>query len=108
MQPVKLDRKRYWILVTGYLSASGGPDMKEDIFFGFFPGSSIQHPGSLTSKHPMCNKIIWNINSFDQWGVELGKVLAKGILPQLDPGKEVRLRHDSSTNNLIGYFREHC
>jgi len=49
--------------------------------------------------------VIWNIYSFDQWGVQLGKVLANNILPELDPGKEVELQHDSSTNNLIDYFR---
>lgn len=49
--------------------------------------------------------VIWNIYSFDQWGVQLGKVLANNILPELDPGNEVELQHDSSTNNLIDYFR---
>ncbi|RNF03736.1 cytosolic glucose-6-phosphate isomerase [Trypanosoma conorhini] len=48
---------------------------------------------------------IWGINSYDQWGVELGKVLAKSILPQLQPGKSVS-NHDSSTNGLIGLFNE--
>lgn len=52
--------------------------------------------------------VIWNIYSFDQWGVQLGKVLAKKVLPELDPSKDVELKHDSSTNNLIGYYREHC
>jgi glucose-6-phosphate isomerase len=49
--------------------------------------------------------IIWNINSFDQWGVEFGKQLAQGILPQLDNGDTVK-RYDSSTNGLINYFKE--
>ncbi|MBN1437421.1 MAG: glucose-6-phosphate isomerase [Sedimentisphaerales bacterium] len=49
--------------------------------------------------------IIWNINSFDQWGVELGKVLAKRILPELTSGDE-QLGHDSSTNALIRWFRD--
>ncbi len=52
--------------------------------------------------------IIWGINSFDQMGVELGKVLAKKILPELDPGQELSRDHDSSTNNLISWFRENC
>ena len=47
--------------------------------------------------------VIWNINSFDQWGVELGKVLAKRIIPQLTG--DVALDHDSSTNALIRYYR---
>ena len=50
--------------------------------------------------------IIWNINSFDQWGVELGKQLAKVIQPQL-AGKEQVSCHDSSTNSLINYYKKH-
>ncbi len=48
--------------------------------------------------------VIWNIFSFDQWGVELGKVLAKKILPELSAPGEVTT-HDSSTNGLIAYFK---
>ncbi|SDN93963.1 glucose-6-phosphate isomerase [Pedobacter steynii] len=48
--------------------------------------------------------IIWNIFSFDQWGVELGKQLAKSILPELDDDKEV-LTHDGSTNGLINQYK---
>jgi glucose-6-phosphate isomerase len=44
---------------------------------------------------------IWNIDSFDQWGVELGKVLAQRIIPELEGKAEPKLGHDSSTNNLI-------
>lgn len=51
-----------------------------------------------------CQGIIWNINSFDQWGVELGKQLAKVILPELTGGAEVTT-HDASTNALINHFR---
>ena len=49
--------------------------------------------------------IIWQINSFDQWGVELGKVLAQRIIPELESAEEPALKHDSSTNNLIGRYR---
>jgi glucose-6-phosphate isomerase len=49
---------------------------------------------------------IWNIDSFDQWGVELGKVLAQRIVPELENKDEPVLRHDSSTNNLIGRYRK--
>ena len=49
---------------------------------------------------------IWNIDSFDQWGVELGKVLAQQILPELDTTVEPTLAHDSSTNNLIRRYRQ--
>jgi len=48
--------------------------------------------------------VIWNIFSFDQWGVELGKVLAKRILPELSSSEEI-ISHDSSTNGLINYFK---
>src|SRR6266478_4856734 len=49
---------------------------------------------------------IWNIDSFDQWGVELGKVLAQRIIPELESKTEPELDHDSSTNNLIRYYRK--
>jgi len=48
---------------------------------------------------------IWNIDSFDQWGVELGKVLATRIIPELQSSAEPKLKHDSSTNTLIGRYR---
>jgi glucose-6-phosphate isomerase len=50
---------------------------------------------------------IWNIDSFDQWGVELGKVLAQRIIPELESGEEAELKHDSSTNALIRRYRKH-
>jgi glucose-6-phosphate isomerase len=49
--------------------------------------------------------ILWNINSFDQWGVELGKQLAKSILPELDSDAVIQ-NHDSSTNGLINYIKK--
>jgi glucose-6-phosphate isomerase len=49
---------------------------------------------------------IWNIDSFDQWGVELGKVLAQRIVPELESKTAPRLKHDSSTNNLISRYRK--
>ena len=48
---------------------------------------------------------IWSIDSFDQWGVELGKVLAKRIIPELESAAEPELKHDSSTNALIRRYR---
>jgi len=50
--------------------------------------------------------VIWNINSFDQWGVELGKALAQRIIPELENPSEPKLNHDSSTNNLIRRYRK--
>ncbi|HYZ87381.1 MAG TPA: glucose-6-phosphate isomerase, partial [Bryobacteraceae bacterium] len=48
---------------------------------------------------------IWKIDSFDQWGVELGKVLAQRIIPELESASEPALKHDSSTNALIRRYR---
>ena len=48
---------------------------------------------------------VWDIDSFDQWGVELGKVLAKRIIPELESAAEPELKHDSSTNALIRCYR---
>jgi glucose-6-phosphate isomerase len=49
---------------------------------------------------------IWNIDSFDQWGVELGKALAQRIIPEIESATEPKLAHDSSTNNVIRRFRK--
>ncbi len=48
---------------------------------------------------------IWDIDSFDQWGVELGKVLAQRIVPELESSGEPELTHDTSTNALIQRYR---
>ena len=50
--------------------------------------------------------VIWNVNSFDQWGVELGKALAQRIIPELESEPAPKLKHDSSTNNLIRRYRK--
>jgi glucose-6-phosphate isomerase len=50
--------------------------------------------------------VVWNIDSFDQWGVELGKVLAQRIIPELESPATPKLEHDSSTNNLIRRYRK--
>ncbi len=49
---------------------------------------------------------IWHIDSFDQWGVELGKVLAQAIIPELENSTQPELKHDSSTNHLISLYRK--
>ncbi len=49
---------------------------------------------------------IWNVNSFDQWGVELGKVLANRIIPEVSSSAAPKLTHDSSTNAAIGHYRK--
>jgi glucose-6-phosphate isomerase len=64
--------------------------------------------GKLIALYEHCvftQGIIWNIDSFDQWGVELGKVLAQRIMPELENKGEIKLNHDSSTNNLINRYR---
>lgn len=50
--------------------------------------------------------VVWDVNAYDQWGVELGKQLARKILPELDDHERVTT-HDSSTNGLINYYKEH-
>jgi glucose-6-phosphate isomerase len=64
--------------------------------------------GSLVSLYEMSvftQGVLWDINSFDQWGVELGKVLAQRIIPELESKGEPDLKHDSSTNSLIRRYR---
>ena len=65
------------------------------------------HPGSLIALYEhkiFVQGVIWNINSFDQWGVELGKQLAKVILPELAEDGPVE-GHDGSTNGLINCYK---
>jgi glucose-6-phosphate isomerase len=50
--------------------------------------------------------VVWDIDSFDQWGVELGKMLAQRIVPELENKQEPLLKHDSSTNTLIRRYRK--
>ena len=65
--------------------------------------------GKLVALYEHCvfvQGVIWNINSFDQWGVELGKALAQRIIPELESATPPRLKHDASTNNLIRLYRK--
>ena len=65
--------------------------------------------GKLVALYEHCvftQGAVWNIDSFDQWGVELGKVLAQRIIPEIENKDEPKLRHDSSTNNLIRRYRK--
>jgi len=64
--------------------------------------------GSLVALYEHCvftQGAIWNVNPFDQWGVELGKALAQAIVPELESETELPLAHDSSTNHLIRRYR---
>jgi glucose-6-phosphate isomerase len=86
------------------------------VFEGNRPSNSIMFQkltprtlGSLIAMYEMkifAQGVLWDINSFDQWGVELGKALAKVILPELLSKDEVT-SHDSSTNGLINYYKTH-
>jgi glucose-6-phosphate isomerase len=65
--------------------------------------------GKLVALYEHCvftQGAVWNIDSFDQWGVELGKVLAQRIILEIESKDEPKLRHDSSTNNLIRRYRK--
>ena len=84
------------------------------LFEGNRPTNAILYPrltphmlGRLIALYEhkiFCQGIIWDINSFDQWGVELGKQLARTILPELD-GEAPITSHDSSTNGLINRIK---
>ncbi|KAG5720063.1 hypothetical protein E4T56_gene9536, partial [Termitomyces sp. T112] len=90
--------------------------IKSKVFEGNKPSNSIIFPlltpatlGALIALYEhkiFVQGVIWGINSFDQMGVELGKVLAKNILAQLDKPEDV-VGHDSSTTGLIHYYQKH-
>jgi glucose-6-phosphate isomerase len=100
------------------VKAEGTPDwlMPHRIFEGNRPSNTILADrltpatlGKLVAlyEHSVFTQgTIWNIDSFDQWGVELGKVLAQRIIPELEGKAEPKLGHDSSTNNLIRRYRK--
>ena len=85
------------------------------VFEGNKPSNSIMVKkltpkvlGSLVAMYEhkiFTQSIIWNVNAFDQWGVELGKQLAKAILPELKSNNKIN-SHDSSTNGLINFYKE--
>jgi glucose-6-phosphate isomerase len=61
---------------------------------------------ALYEQNVFAQGVIWDIGSFDQWGVELGKVLANRIIPELEAQPGSALSHDTSTNNLIDRCRK--
>ena len=99
------------------VKAEGTPDwlVPHRVFDGNRPSNTILMDrltpaalGKLTAlyEHSVFTQgVIWNIDSFDQWGVELGKVLAQRIIPELESKTAPKLDHDSSTNNLIRRYR---
>jgi glucose-6-phosphate isomerase len=100
------------------VKAEGTPDWlaPHRVFAGNRPSNTIladrltpQTLGKLVAlyEHSVFTQgTIWNIDSFDQWGVELGKVLAQRIIPELESKAEPELQHDSSTNTLIRRYRK--
>jgi glucose-6-phosphate isomerase len=100
------------------VKAEGTPDwlVPHRVFAGNRPSNTIlaqrltpETLGKLVAlyEHSVFTQgVIWNIDSFDQWGVELGKVLAQRIIPELESKSEPEFGHDSSTNNLIRRYRK--
>ncbi len=100
------------------VKAEGTPDwlVPHRVFEGNRPSNTIfaeqlspETLGKLVAlyEHSVFTQgVIWHIDSFDQWGVELGKVLAQRIIPELESSGEPELTHDSSTNNLIRRYRK--
>jgi glucose-6-phosphate isomerase len=100
------------------VKAEGTPDwlVPHRVFEGNRPSNTIlaarltpQTLGKLVAlyEHSVFTQgVIWQINSFDQWGVELGKLLAQRIIPEVESRTEPSLAHDSSTNNLIRRYRQ--
>jgi glucose-6-phosphate isomerase len=100
------------------VKAEGTPDAiaPHRVFEGNRPSNTIllqrltpQALGKLVAlyEHSVFTQgAIWDIDSFDQWGVELGKVLAQRIIPELEGSSDPKLGHDSSTNTLIGRYRK--
>ena len=100
------------------VKAEGTPDglVPHRVFQGNRPSNTIlaerltpETLGKLVAlyEHSVFTQgVIWNVDSFDQWGVELGKVLAQRIIPELENQTEPTLGHDSSTNNLIRRYRK--
>jgi glucose-6-phosphate isomerase len=100
------------------VKAEGTPDWlaPHRVFEGNRPSNTIlaaqltpETLGKLVALYEHCvftQGVIWRINSFDQWGVELGKVLAQRIIPELESQEEPKLSHDSSTNTLIRRYRK--
>jgi glucose-6-phosphate isomerase len=100
------------------VKAEGTPDwlVPHRVFEGNRPSNTIladrltpETLGKLVAlyEHSVFTQgVIWSIDSFDQWGVELGKVLAQRIIPELESPAEPELAHDSSTNSLIRRYRK--
>jgi glucose-6-phosphate isomerase len=104
--------------VPSLVKAEGTPDwlVPHRVFEGNHPSNTILaeqltpeilgKPVALYEHSVFTQGVLSNVDSFDQWGVELGKVLAQRIIPELENDPEPMLNHDSSTNNLIRRYRK--
>ncbi|MEM7446570.1 MAG: glucose-6-phosphate isomerase, partial [Pseudomonadota bacterium] len=109
------DTVRAELVTQGLDDAAIEKLLPHKLFSGNRPTNSIMvpeidpyHLGMLIALYEhkiFVQGIVWNINSFDQWGVELGKQLAKTILPELDDDQPIDT-HDSSTNGLALYYKQ--
>jgi len=121
-QPEALMRGKTAAEVSAELAAAGmsGAELEALVPHKVFPGNKPSNSlmfhkltprtlGTLIALYEhkiFVQGAVWNINSFDQWGVELGKQLAKVIQPELNDEHMV-ISHDSSTNGLINYYKAH-
>jgi hypothetical protein len=87
----------------GPVELAGGTDALYERHLLF---DNVADPAAARTRERVFTQgVIWNVDSFDQWRVELGKVLAQRIVPELESEHEIRLAHDSSTNNMIRRYR---
>jgi glucose-6-phosphate isomerase len=115
MKGKNAEEVRAELIAEGYEGKALEALLPHKVFPGNRPSNTLLFPqltpemlGQLVALYEhkvFVQGIIWNINSFDQWGVELGKQLAKAIVPELKDGAEISA-HDSSTTNLINLIRE--
>lgn len=115
MQGIDADQVRKELAAKGVAAARIEEIVEHKVHRGNRPTNSIllqkvtaKSLGSLIALYEhkiFVQGIIWRVHSFDQWGVELGKVLAAGIQPELDLARTVNPAHDSSTVGLINYYK---
>jgi glucose-6-phosphate isomerase len=116
MQGIDADQVRKELTAKGVSAARIEEIVEHKVHRGNRPSNSIllqkvsaRSLGSLIALYEhkiFVQGIIWRVHSFDQWGVELGKVLAAGIQPELDLQRNINPAHDSSTIGLINYYKQ--
>src|SRR5680860_1535691 len=93
------------ILYNDFFGAQTVAVLPYDAYLGRLTPDTLGKLVALYEHKVFTQGTVWGINSFDQWGVELGKVLANNIIPELQSPEEPDLSHDSSTNTLIRRYR---